>query len=150
MAKDLRLQALELGAGLDPELVDEPSACILVDLERLRLPAGAIQREHQLSPECLAERMIPDECLELADDVAVAAELEVGIDPLPVGDQAKLVEPADLGLCEIVERELRERRPAPERERSLEAIAPLLGVGAAAHLRGRSRTGARRSDRARR
>ena len=63
--------------------------------------------------------MLADERLQLADDIAVAAEIQVSLDPLPVSDQAKFLEPADLGLREIVERELRERRPAPKRERRL-------------------------------
>ena len=54
VAKDLRLEPLELRARLDSELVDEAGACILVRLERFRLPARAIQREHELPAERLA------------------------------------------------------------------------------------------------
>ncbi len=71
--EDLRLESLELGTGLDPELVDEASASILVHLEGLGLPARAIQREHQLPPEGLPQRMVAHERLELTDDVAVPA-----------------------------------------------------------------------------
>ena len=67
-----------------------------------------------------------DERLELADDVAVAAELEVGVDPLLDRDEAQLLEPADLRLRQVVERELGERRAAPERERADEQRAALV------------------------
>ena len=126
VAENLRLETLELWAGLDPELVDEAGACILVHLQGLCLPARTIQREHQLSPERLAKRVVADECLELADDVAVAPELEVGVDSLPMDDEPQLFESPDLRLREVVKRELGERRPAPERERLLKAVAPLL------------------------
>ena len=137
VAKDLRLEPLELGAGLDPELVDEAGACVLVHLEGLGLPARAIQREHQLSPEGLAQRVLADERLQLADDVAVRPELEISVDPLADDDEAKLLEPADLRLREVVERELRERRPAPERERRLQPARAAPRREAAAHPRAR-------------
>ncbi len=61
--------------------------------------------------------MLADERLELGDDVGGVPELDVRRDPLLDGDEAKLVEPADLGLRPVLERELGERRAAPEVER---------------------------------
>ena len=43
------------------------------------------------------------------------AKVEVGVDALSMSDQAKLLEPADLGLREVVEGELREGWSSPER-----------------------------------
>ena len=149
MAEDLRLEPLELRAGLDSELVDEAGACILVDLQGLRLPARTIQREHELPPERLAQRVVADERLELADHVAVAAELEVGVDPLLAGDEPQLLEASDLRLREVVERELGERRAAPELERRRSG-APAAPRREAARVGERARTGARRSGPARR
>ena len=126
MAKDLRLKLLELRTGFDSELVDEAGACVLVHLEGLGLPARAIEREHQLTAERLAQRMLAGEPLELADHVAVQPELELGVDALADHDEPKLLEPSDLRLREVVECELRERRPAPQRERGLQKRAPLL------------------------
>ena len=48
LAQDRAVQPLERRARLDPELVDERPASIEIRLERLRLPSGAIEREHQL------------------------------------------------------------------------------------------------------
>ena len=57
MREDLLLERLELGGGLEAELRHERLAGIGVRLEGLGLAAGAVQREHQLRPEPLAERM---------------------------------------------------------------------------------------------
>ena len=127
VAEDLRLEPLELRAGLDSEFVDEAGACILVHLQGLRLPARTIQREHELPAERLAKRMLADEPFQLADHVAVTTELEVGVDLLPAGDEPKLLEPTGLRLREVVERELRQCRPTPQGERCSQRVAPLLG-----------------------
>src|SRR5262245_11221235 len=113
VTEDLRLQSLQLGTRLDAELVDEPRARALIDVERLCLTPTAVKRQHQLAAERLAQRMLADEPLELADDIAVAAELEVRLDALLERDHPQLLEPPDLGLRKGLERELRERRPAP-------------------------------------
>ena len=79
-----------------------------------------------------------DERLELGDELGVAPEREVGLDPLLERDGAELLEPRDLGLGERLVEEVGERRAAPERERlaqralgrrrvaALERRAPLL------------------------
>ena len=46
------------------------------------MPTAAIEGEHLLPAEALAEWVSADEHLELADQVGVAAKLQVGIDPL--------------------------------------------------------------------
>jgi hypothetical protein len=129
VAQDLRLQLLQLRAGLDPELLDEAHPRRLVGVERLRLPAGAVEREHQQAPEGLAQRVLADERVELADDVAVAAELEVGVDPLLERNKAQLLQPVRVRLRPCVEGELGERRAAPEAERLAERAPLGLGVG---------------------
>ena len=126
MAKNLGLELLELRTRFDSELVDEAGSCVLVHLEGLGLPAGAIERKHELAAKRLAQRMLTGESLELADHVAVQPELELGVDALADHDESKLLEPSNLRLREVVECELRERRPAPQRKRGLQKRAPLL------------------------
>ena len=87
VTQDLRLEALQLRAGLDAELLDEARAGVLVDVERFRLPAGAVQREHELAAERLTERVRSHQGLELSDHVAVPPELEVRLDPLLLRDE---------------------------------------------------------------
>ena len=60
--------------------------------------------------------MLADEPLELTDDVRVAAESEIGLDPALQSEQAQLVEPRDRRLERRLVRDVRERRSSPERE----------------------------------
>ena len=54
----------------------------MVGLQRLGLTAGTVEREHQLSPKPLSQRMLRDERLELGSDIVVPAEREVSVDAL--------------------------------------------------------------------
>ena len=78
---------------------------------------GAVQGEHQLGAEVLAERMLADERVELADQLRVASVGEVELDPLLDTREAKLLQAGDLGLGEALVGEVRERFSAPQRER---------------------------------
>jgi hypothetical protein len=72
LAEDRPLELLQSRAGLDPQLVDERSARVLVGVERLGLATGAVQRRHQVPAQALPERVLGDERLEFADQLAVA------------------------------------------------------------------------------
>jgi hypothetical protein len=76
------LELLERRTRLDPQLLDQGRPRGLVRSKRLGLPAGVVEREHQLPPETLTQRVLGDEVLELAHELGVAAELEIGVDPL--------------------------------------------------------------------
>ena len=98
----------------------------MVRLQRLGLTPRSVEREHQLAPQALPQRVLRDQRLELADELSAAAELEVGVDPLLERLQAQLLEPADLGLGERLEGEVGERWAAPQRERLAEQLRPLV------------------------
>src|SRR5207248_11173614 len=108
---------LELLARLEPELVREQAAGRAVDLERLRLAARPVEGEHEPAAQPLLERMLGDERLELADELGVAAEREVGLDPLEQRRQAKLVQALGLAACEPLEAKVGQGRATPELER---------------------------------
>ena len=57
LGQDLLLQALQLGARLDPDLLDQRRARLVVGLERLRLAPGAIEGEHALRVQMLSQRL---------------------------------------------------------------------------------------------
>jgi hypothetical protein len=61
--------------------------------------------------------MLPNQRLQLGDDVSIAPELELRLDPRLESGKVKLLEPGDLALREGSIGEPREWRPAPERER---------------------------------
>ena len=81
LAQDRGLERLEVDARIDPELLRERRACPVVRRERVRLPPGAIQRDHQEAPESFPERMPRDERLELVEQLRVPSQLEIGFDP---------------------------------------------------------------------
>ena len=110
------LESLEFRAGIEPELVDEPCACLLEGLKRVCLPSGLIEREHQLSAHSLAERVIDDEPLELRDDFRVPAELELSLDLLLDRRESELFEPHGLRGRKLLIAKVRERLAAEECE----------------------------------
>ena len=60
-----RSSSRSAGAGLDSQLVDECGAAGAICLQRLRLAAAAVEREHQLPSKAFAERVLAHERLEL-------------------------------------------------------------------------------------
>ena len=81
MTKDRLLEMLQLGPGLETEIIDECSPRVCVHAECLRLPARAVQGEHQLRPQALPERMALDQCVELGDEAMVVAKRELCVEP---------------------------------------------------------------------
>ena len=80
-----------------------------------------------LRAEPLAQRVLGDQRLELADHVAVMPEREVGLDPPFERGEAELLEARALVPGERL-RELGECRPAPERERVAQQLPRLPGI----------------------
>ena len=70
--------------------------------------------------------MLGDEALELADEVGVASEREVGLDPFFERAQAQLLQACDLWLGERLVGELVQRRPSPQAERLAQDRGRLL------------------------
>src|SRR5581483_5186176 len=136
LAQHQPFELAERRRRVDPELVREHPAQLLVARERLRVAARAVEREHVLRAEALAQRVLRDERLELADHVAVPTEREAGLQPPPERVQAQLLEPRLLAARERL-RELRERTAAPERERVGEKFARGRGVAAGERAAGR-------------
>src|SRR5205823_5735290 len=121
---------LERRARVDPELVYERAPGGVIRLERLRLAAAAVEREHQLRTETLAQRMSRDGRFEVADELPVTSVLELRVGPFLERGEPKLLEPLDLRLRERFEREVGERRAAPEREGGAKLPRALGRLGA--------------------
>jgi hypothetical protein len=129
LAEDRLLELPQRRARLDPELVDEHPPRGLVGLERLGLPAGAVEREHQLAAETLPERVLGDERLELAHKLGARTLGEPSVDQVFERGGVQLVEATGFVGGERLEREVRERRAAPERERPAQLLNPLFPGG---------------------
>ena len=74
LGEDRLLEHLQSGAGLDPELLDQRRARRAVGLKGLRLAPRPIQREHQLTTEALAKRVVGYPLLELPDQPRVSTQ----------------------------------------------------------------------------
>ena len=48
LPQDRAVKLLERRTGIDPQFLHERAACVLVDLQRLGLPSGAVEREHEV------------------------------------------------------------------------------------------------------
>jgi hypothetical protein len=70
-----------------------------------------------LRPEALAQRVLSDETVELADHVVVTRERKVSVDPLLQCRKPQLRQARDLSLGKRLEAEVRQRWPPPEGER---------------------------------
>ena len=127
LAEDRPVHLLEASARIDAEVVHQHAPRLVVDLESLRLPARAVEREHQLTTKTFAEWMLVDQQLELADETGVPSGLELSVDAFLQRGKTKLFEAPDLGLRKLLEGEIGERRSAPERQRLAQLRCSLVG-----------------------
>ena len=121
------MELAQLGPRLEPELIDEESHAP-VRCEGVRLPAAAVEREHQLRVQTLAPRMLAREPLQLGDELRVAARRQLGLHPQLDDGHAKLLQAPDLRDGERGARELGQRRSSPERQRGPQQLARALGL----------------------
>ena len=94
------LQLPQLHRWLDTELLHERGPELLERPQGVGLTSIAVERDHQLRPEPLPERMLADQRLQLADQRAVTPDGEIRLDPVPEHRQPQLAEtaPLDIGL----------------------------------------------------
>ena len=121
-------EVLQRPSRLETQLVQQQAAGVLVDTERLGLPAASIEGEHQLGTKTLTERMLRDELFEFAHHLGMALPLEVGLESLLEAVEPQLLEPCNLILGEAVECDIREGPAAPQAERRGERACRGLGV----------------------
>ena len=111
------LEPFERRPGLERELVGEETAALLVHLQRVGLPARAVEREHQLAAQALAERIRRHQPLQLRDELRVSAKLELRVDALLKRAEAQPLETIGLGAREVLIAKVGKRLAAEERER---------------------------------
>ena len=114
------MQLAQRLAGLDAELIHVAGAGGLEGRQRVGLPSGAIQRHHLQLDQALLEGMRDHQRLQLAQQLAVAAQFEVELDPLDRRGEARLLEPRALAIKQLVHAHSLERRSTPHTERLLD------------------------------
>src|SRR5207244_950171 len=117
LEEDGALEPLQLGVGLDTELLAQRPPERLVAAQRLRLPAGAIQGEHQLAREALSDGVLGGERFELSYELVVASEGQVGLDPVLDDGEPLLLQASRLLSRERLIDEICQGRSAPEGQR---------------------------------
>ena len=123
--EDPPLQRAELLARLHPGLLDDRETCLLVGGERVEPPVGAVERQHLQPAQALVRRMLARQRVELADRLPVQPELELRLEPHLERVQPLLLQTTDRILRKAPVREIRQRRPRPERERLAQRARPL-------------------------
>ena len=81
-----------------------------------------------MAAEPLAKRMLRDEGLELGNQLGVAPQGELGLDPCLDGDEPFLLEPGGLGPGERRGPNICESGATPERERLTESLGGCRGT----------------------
>ena len=120
VAQDRGLELLEHRARFHPQLLDQLLPSFAVDVQRLDLPTGPVQRQHQACTQPLSQRMLVDEGPKLGHQLAVPTQCEVGVDTILQRCEPQLLEPGDLDLRERLVPHVGQRGPAPLRERAAE------------------------------
>src|SRR6476619_6655488 len=85
---------------LEPELLVQQPPARAVDLERVCLAAAAIEGQHQLAAQAFPQWLLAHEPVELGNQLRVAPQRELGLDPLLERGQPLLVQPRSLGAGE--------------------------------------------------
>ena len=111
------MQPAQVGARLHADLLDQRGPRLPVGLERVRLTAAAVQSEHALPMQALAQRLPGQQRLELRQHLAVAPGLEVLVNRDLERGGAQLVQAPDLGRGERLLGHVAQRRAAPETQR---------------------------------
>jgi hypothetical protein len=117
LRQDPPLQILELGTGIDPELLGQRHSGISIDLERSRLPAGPVEGDHEQTAQALPQGVCGDETFQLRREIGVPAEGQIDVDPLFECREPSALDPHGLVAGEALVSKVGERLPAKERER---------------------------------
>jgi hypothetical protein len=117
LAQDRPLKLAKCRSRLYPDCTDECSACVLIDLERLGLPAAAVEGQHQFPTQTFAVGVLPNQCVQLGDHLVVPTELELDCESLLRRRQPELFKPRDLDLDARLIGNVLERLSAPKRGR---------------------------------
>ena len=120
MVQDPRLQRLERRAGLEAQFVGQGAADSLIRLQRVGLPPGPIQSDHQLARQPFAQRVLAGQRVEFGDHQGVTAGSQIRLDSILERSKPCLLQTSRLVLSKCVIGKVRQRRTAPQRQRTLQ------------------------------
>jgi hypothetical protein len=117
LAEDLCVQLLQRLAGVYPELLHQSPSRPVVGRQGFALVAGSVAGEHELSPQSLPPWVCGDERLQLADQIRIAAEGEIGVDALLQRRESQVAQSFNLHLRKRGKGQILKRRPPEQSER---------------------------------
>ena len=127
MAQDALMKLGQQRPRLGALLLDEAAADIPVQAEGLTGPAASVEGRHLVRDERLIQRVLGQQVVKLADQVAVPAQLQLALDALQDGRPAFLLE-AVPHPCHPVAANPRERLAVPEPVRLAQQQGRVTGV----------------------
>ena len=130
VAQDLQLELLQRRPRLQAELLDQRPAPSLKRVQRVGLPAAAIQRQHQLTAQPLPEHVLGDHRLQLRHQLEMAAARQIGVDPILQRRQPQLLQTRDLALRQRLALQIGQRLPPPQRQRITQTGRAITGIPA--------------------
>ena len=130
LPQDLGLQLAQLRAGLDPNLIDQGGAQLLVGPQRFGLAFAPVQGQQPLVPEALSQRMSASQCFELAEGLLVTPCRQQRVDPCLLGVEVELLQPGPLGAGERSAVDVGQRDAAPQAQGRLQRRQRAMGVPA--------------------
>ncbi len=104
----------QLGAGVHAQLAGDGVPGPAVDLERLRVPARAVQRAHQQQPQAFPQRVVRHQPAQLGHGLVVPAQGELGREPQFEGTEAELGQPFGLRFDQRRRRDVGQRTAVPQ------------------------------------
>jgi hypothetical protein len=123
LLEDALLEVPKRRAGVDAEFVCQGASGPVEGVERLALPPGPVQGQHQLAPQRLPERVSGDQIFQFADHLEVASGGQLGLDALLHRAQPGLLQAPDLALGERHMSQILERRAPEQRDPVAQSIA---------------------------
>ena len=118
MGEHLLLESLQRLTRVDAELVAELTTQLVEGVQRLGLPPGPVQGKHSPLVQLLAQRVLCDQLVQLADHCRVVAFQQLAVNLRLDRDQALLVQPRGERAHELEVGQVRQDLAAPQAEAS--------------------------------
>ena len=128
LGQDRLLERHQLGPGVQAELRGEYAAHPAQRGQCLRLPAGLVLGQREQAPAVLAQRLRPDQRLEVGEDGLVLPGPDRRLESQLLGVEPQLLETLGLDPAEVPFQDVEEGPAAPEVERLLCHVPRMLGL----------------------
>src|SRR5262245_43634660 len=99
--ENLQVEVAQPGTRLDAQIAAKQRPDLLIRVQRIGLPTGAVEGDHQQFSQPLAQWVFVDQSHQLRDYLVVAAHLEVEGDPFLERRQPNLVQSIAFLLDEL-------------------------------------------------